>query len=118
MRKVAALVSTSKPMPSPLTSLTTMASAPLREQLGAAVFHAVFCFGGKTDNELAGTAAADDLGQDVFSRREFERERPGALELLLGDADGAVVGHGGGLDDAAWPRSCARARPRASRWPW
>ena len=46
----------------------------LGEQLGAAVFHAVLGLGGKADDELAGTAAAHHLGQNVFSGREFQRD--------------------------------------------
>ncbi len=46
----------------------------LAQQLGAAVFHAVFSLRGKADNELPGTAPANDLSQNIFSRREFQRD--------------------------------------------
>ena len=99
MRKVAALMSASMPTPSPETLLTTMASAPLRSSLARPFSRWFVGFGGEADDELAGAAAADNLGENVLSRREFERERAGALELVFGDDDGAVVGDGGGFDD-------------------
>jgi hypothetical protein len=60
----------------------------LAQQLGAAVFHAVLGLGGKADDELPRPAAAHHLGQNVFRRRKFQRQRTGALQLLLGDATG------------------------------
>ena len=118
VRNVAALVSASMPTPSPATSLTTMASAPLRQQLGAAIFHAVLSLGGKADDELAGPAAAHHFGKNVFSGREFERQRTAALELLLGDSHGPVVGHGRGLDHQRGLVHARQARRRASRRRW
>jgi hypothetical protein len=99
VRKVAALLSASKPDALAAHVVDHDGVRAFGEQLGAAVFHAVFGLGGKADDELAGTAAADHLGQNVLRGRQFQGERPAALELLLGDGDGAVVGHGGGLDD-------------------
>ena len=69
------------------------------QQLGAAIFLGVLGLRGEADDELAGAAAARDLGKNVLSGRELERERTGALELLLGNGDGAIVGDGSGLDD-------------------
>ena len=40
----------------------------LAQQLGAAVFHAVLGLRGKAHNQLPGTAAAHDLGQNVLGR--------------------------------------------------
>ena len=69
------------------------------KQLGAAVFELVFGFGGEANDELAGAALADDFGEDVFCGQELDGDGAGALELLIGDDAGAVVGNGGGLDD-------------------
>ena len=79
VRKVAAFESASIPTPSPVTSLTTMASAPFRKQLGAAILHAVFGLRGKADNELPGTPAPHHLGQNVLGRRQFQRHRPACV---------------------------------------
>ena len=71
----------------------------LAQQFGAAVLHAIFCLGGKANDHLAGPAAAHHFGKNVFGGRELERKWAGALQLLLGNVDGPVVGDGSGLDD-------------------
>ena len=85
VRNVAALVSASMPTPSPRHIVDHDGVGALAQQLGAAIFHAVLGLGGKADDQLPGTAAAHHFGQNVFSGRELQRERTGALELLLGD---------------------------------
>ena len=46
-------------------------------------------------------AARYHLGENVFCRFEFDGHRAGALDLLFGLLERAVVGYGGGLDDDA-----------------
>ena len=90
-------MSASMPTPSPDTSLTTIASAPLRSSLARPFSIRFVGFRGKTDDELAGTAAAHNLGKNVLSRRKFERHGASALELLFRDIDGPVVSHRSGF---------------------
>ena len=73
----------------------------LWQKLGAAVLHAIFSFRGEAHYELVWTAAAHDLGENVFSWREFEGDRASALELLRGDRDGAIISHG---SENTWTR--------------
>ena len=54
----------------------------LAKQLGAAVFQSILGLGREPHDELAGASLTRNFGEDVFSGREFERERAGALELV------------------------------------
>ena len=99
VRNVAALRSASIPTPSPETSFTTMASAPLRSSLARPFSNRVLSLCRETDDELAGPSLPRNFGEDVFGRREFERDRPGALQLLVGNAHRAIVSNCCGLDD-------------------
>src|SRR5277367_4055915 len=69
------------------------------QQLRAGVRDRVLRLGGEADDELSRMAAGYGLGKYVFSRLELDGERAGALHLLLGRFERAIVGDGSGLDD-------------------
>ena len=126
-----------RPAP-PETSLTTSRSQPLRASLARAcvedVAVGVAGLGGEADDQLAGGALGDELGEDVGvadQRRSggASAGSPVFLILLVGHVGGPEVGDGGGHHDDVGARGGrvhrlaqlfrgadrARRRPRPGR---
>ena len=78
-------VSPSKPAPSCVTSLATIMSARLRDELGTRVFGQAFGFRGEADQD-ARTLVAAELAEDVGRGLELQRESFAASLELRGVA--------------------------------
>ncbi len=77
------------------------------QKLGAPILHTILCLRGEANDQLAGTPSPHNLGENVFCGSQFQRNRTGALQLLIGNGNRAIIGHRGRLD-----HQCGFMQPR------